>query len=169
VGKVTVHLGDAKGCNSFQFSRELLNALEPLGTPTNGKAQEDVVVQGAPCRGVYIVRSGLVRLSVVVADKNKEIFQRLLGPGCVAGLPAVLCSTPYMFTARCQTDCTLAFIEASALHEFLRAQPMLCLEVVRLMGQELTEMNERRTNFDKCRECGCAFVDTCIHEMGKSE
>jgi hypothetical protein len=42
------------------------------------------------------------------------------------------------------------------------------MEVVRLMGQELSEMNERRTNFDKCRECGCSFVDTCEHEMGNS-
>lgn len=127
------------------------------------------MVQGAPCRGVYIIRSGLVRLSIVVADKNKEIFQRLLAPGCVVGLPAVLCSTPYMFTARCQSDCTLAFIEASAFQEFLRTQPVLCLEVVRLMGQELSEMNQRRTNFDKCRECGCSFVDTCSHDLGQSE
>jgi CRP-like cAMP-binding protein len=169
VGKVTVHLGDAKGSSSFQLSPELLKALEPLATAANGREQEDVVVQGAPCRGIYIIRSGLVRLSIVVAEKNKEIFQRLLGPGCVVGLPAVLCSMPYMFTARCQSECTFAFIEAAVLQEFLRTQPLLCLEVVRLMGQELTEMNERRTNFDQCRECGCSFVDTCSHEMGKSE
>jgi len=169
VGIVTVHLGDTKACNSFQLSPELLKALEPLSTLVSGSAKENVVEQGTLFRGVYIIRSGLVRLSIVVGDKNREIFQRLLGPGCVVGLPAVLCSAPYMFTARCQSDCSLAFVEASALHEFLRSEPLLCLEVVRLMGQELSEMNQRRTNFDKCRECGCSFVDTCSHEMGLSE
>ncbi len=101
-----------------------------------------------------------------LADTGKEIFHRVLGPGCVIGLPAVLCSQPYNFSAQSQTQSQLGFIESSALQEFLRTQPLLCMEVVRLMGQELSEMNERRTNFDKCRECGCPLVDACIHEMG---
>jgi CRP-like cAMP-binding protein len=160
---VTVHLGDAKGCNSFQLSPELLKALAPLASPTTGPANGLVVEQGAAASGVYIIRSGLVRLSMILAKTGKEIFQRLLGPGCIVGLPAVLCSQPYNFSARCQSDCELDFIESSALQEFLRTQPVLCMEVVRVMGQELTEMNQRRTNFDKCRECGCAYVDTCSH------
>jgi CRP-like cAMP-binding protein len=165
---VTVHLGDTKGCSSFQLSAELLGALAPLASATSGAPNQAIVEQGAPGQGVYIVRSGLVRLSIVQPETGKEIFQRLLGPGCAIGLPAVLCSQPYNFTARCQIDCKLDFIESSVFQEFLRTQPLLCLEVVRLMGQELSEMNERRISFDKCRACGCAFVDTCEHEMGNS-
>jgi len=166
VGKVTVHLGDTKGCSAFQLSPALLKALDPLAKPTSGSAGQAVVEQGAPCHGVFIVRSGLVRLSLTTGKKGKEVFQRLLGPGCVVGLPAVLCSQPYHFSARCQSDCELVFIESSVLQEFLRTEPLLCMEVVRLMGQELSEMNQRRTNFDKCRECGCPFVESCTHEMG---
>ena len=165
---MTVQLGDSKGCNSFQLSAELLGKLAPLASATSGAANQAIVEQGAPGHGVYIVRSGLVRLSILQANTEKEIFQRLLGPGCAIGLPAVLCSQPYNFTARCQSDCKLDFIESSVFQEFLRTQPLLCMEVVRLMGQELSEMNERRTNYDKCRECGCSFVDTCEHEMGNS-
>jgi CRP-like cAMP-binding protein len=165
---VTVNINTKNGCSSFQLSPELLVALESLSTLDSSAAGQLLIEQGTPGRGVYIVRSGTVRLSIVVEHKGKEIFQRLLGPGCVVGLPAVLCSQPYTFSARCQSDCTFGFIEAPALQEFLRTQPLLCLEVVRLMGQELAEMNERRTNFDKCRECGCAFVDTCEHELKKT-
>ena len=165
---MTVQLGDSKGCSSFQLSAELLGKLAPLAATTSGAPNQAIVEQGAPGHGVYIVRSGLVRLSILQANTGKEIFQRLLGPGCAIGLPAVLCSQPYNFTARCQSDCKLDFIESSVFQEFLRTQPLLCMEVVRLMGQELSEMNERRTNFDKCRECGCSFVDTCEHEMRNS-
>lgn len=168
VGNVTVNFGKANACSSFQLSLELQGALEPLTTVESGCAGQIVVEQGTPCRGIYIVRSGLVRLSIVVAPKGNEIFQRLLGPGCVVGLPAVLCSQPYIFSARCQSECTFGFIESSVLHEFLRTEPLLCLEVVRLMGQELSEMNQRRANFDKCRECGCSLVDACEHEAKRS-
>lgn len=161
---MTVQLGDTKGCSSFQLSPQLLKALEPLATATNAVAGQAIIEQGTPCRGVYIIGTGLVRLSMIVELQNKEIFQRLLGPGCVVGLPAVLCSQPYTFSARCQGDCMLGFIEPSALQEFLRIHPLFCMEVVRLMGQELSEMNQRRTNFDKCRECGCSYVDNCEHE-----
>lgn len=167
VGIVTVYFGDSKGCSSFRLSPELLVALEPLTTAVHGSAQHQVLEQGAPGHGVYIVRSGMVRLAIAVADSGREIFHRLLGPGCIVGLPAVLCSEPSLFSARCQGDCTLAFIEASAFQQFLRTQPLLCMEVVRLMGQELTEMNERRASFERCRECGCPFVDTCVHEIGQ--
>ena len=166
--QVTVHLGGSKGCSSFQLSGKLLEALAPLASTIIGAPNQAIVEQGAPGRGVYVVRTGLVRLSILQANSGKEIFQRLLGPGCVVGLPAVLCSQPYNFTATCQSECSLEFVEASLFQEFLRTQPLLCMEVVRLMGQELSEMNERRTNFDKCRECGCAFVDSCEHEMGTS-
>jgi CRP/FNR family transcriptional regulator len=165
---VTVHLGDSRGCSSFQLSEELLGGLAPLASEISGAPNQIIVEQGTPGQGVYIVRSGLVRLSILQANSGKEIFQRLLGPGCVVGLPAVLCSQPYNFTARCQSECKLEFIESSVFQEFLRTKPVLCMEVVRLMGQELSEMNERRTNFDKCRECGCKFVDSCEHEMGNS-
>lgn len=165
---MTVHLGDSKGCNSFQLSTELLGALGPLASPINGTPNQAIVEQGTPVRGVYVLRNGLVRLSILQANTGRDIFQRLLGPGCVVGLPAVLCSQPYSFNARCQSECKLDFIESSVFQEFLRTQPLFCMEVVRLMGQELTEMNERRTNFDKCRECGCSIVDTCEHEMGRS-
>ena len=163
---MTVHLGDSKGCSSFQLSEGLLGELASLTSTISGAPNQAIVEQGAPGRGVYVVRSGLVRLSILQANTGKEIFQRLLGPGCVVGLPAVLCSQPYNFTARCQSECRLGFIEASVFQGFLRTHPLLCIEVVRLMGQELTEMNERRMNFDKCRACGCAYIDSCEHEMG---
>ncbi len=164
---MTVQFSNPKGCSSFQLSPELLTALGPLMATVTGAAKELVIRQGSPCRGVYVLRSGLTRISIV-APNGKEFFQRVLGPGCAVGLPATLCSQPYVFSAQCQTDCSFGFIETSVFLEFLRTQPILCMEVVRLMGQELSETNERRTNFDKCKECGCSFADICAHELNQS-
>lgn len=164
---LTVSLGDSQPCSPFQLSPELLKALEPLAEPVSAMSEDLLVRQGAPCSGIYVVQTGLVRLSILSQD-GYEIFKRLLGPGCVIGLPATLCSTPYTFSARCQTGCTLQFVAASAFLNFMRTQPMLGMEIVRLMGQELTEMQEHRTNFQNCRDCGCSFADICEHELGRT-
>lgn len=164
---LTVSLGDSQSCSPFQLSPELLKALEPLSEPASAKSEDLLVRQGTPCRGVYIVQTGLVRLSIL-SQAGREVFKRLLGPRCVIGLPATLCSTPYTFSAQCQTDCVLQFVAGSAFLEFMRTQPRLGMEIVRLMGQELTEMQEQRTNFQNCRDCGCSFADICEHELGRA-
>jgi CRP/FNR family transcriptional regulator len=162
---LTVKFGDSQRCSPFQLSTELLEALAPLSSSVRSVPGDRIVEQGARCHGIYVIHSGLARVSIL-APGGREVFKRLLGPGCVIGLPASLCSEPYNFSASCQSDCALGFIEVSAFQEFLRTQPLLCMEVVRLMGQELTEMNQRRTNFKQCRQCGCSFADICSHEMG---
>ena len=164
---VTVNFNETRGCNSFQLSLELQEALTSICSVLNLAEGENVIRQGATCHGVFVIRKGLVRISMTI-EGGKEIFKRILGPGTAIGLPATLCSQPYALTATCQSDCAFGFVEAAAFQEFLRTQPMLCMEVVRLMGQELSEMNERRVNFKQCRECGCSLVDICEHELGRS-
>ncbi|HEU5402257.1 MAG TPA: cyclic nucleotide-binding domain-containing protein [Terriglobales bacterium] len=149
------------------MSSGLLQALQPLSELVASLRNDIIVRQGAECRGVYIIQNGLARVSIVAED-GREIFKRLLGPGCVIGLPATLCSTPYTFSAHCEADCTFRFVASPIFLEFMRTQPLLGMEVVRLMGQELSEMNQRRTNFKNCRACGCPLAETCEHEMDNS-
>ena len=162
-----VIFGNSQPCSSFQLSPELLKALWPLSESVGSRRNETIVRQGAECRGIYMIQNGLARISIL-ADDGGESFKRLLGPDCVIGLPSALCSTPYNFSAHCETDCTLGFVPASALIEFIRTQPILGIEVVRLMGRELSEMNQHRASFQNCRACGCSFADICAHEFGNS-
>lgn len=164
---MTVNFGNSQPCSSFLLSQELVTALHPLSEPVASLRNDVIVRQGAECRGVYIIRNGLARVSIL-ADDGQEIFRRLLGPGCIIGLPATLCSTRYNFSAHCEANCTFRFVAAPAFLDFIRTQPMLGMEVVRLMGQELSEMNQRRTNFKNCRACGCSLADICEHEMGNT-
>jgi CRP-like cAMP-binding protein len=164
---LTVNFGNPQPCASFQLSPELLQALQPLSEPIGFLRNDVIVHQGAECRGVYIIQNGLARISILAND-GREIFKRLLGPGCVIGLPAALCSTSYNFSAHCEADCSFRFIPAAAFLEFIRTRPMLGMEVVRLMGQELSEMNQRRNNFKNCRACGCPLAAICEHELGNS-
>ncbi|MDT8067560.1 MAG: cyclic nucleotide-binding domain-containing protein [Terriglobia bacterium] len=162
---MTVNFGNSQPCSPFQLSPELLQALQPLSDPVASLRNDIIVRQGADCRGVYIIQNGLARVSIL-ADDGREIFKRLLGPGCVIGLPATLCSTPYNFSAHCEADCTFRFVAAPEFLDFIRTRPVLGMEVVRLMGQELSEMNQHRTNFQNCRACGCPLADICEHELG---
>lgn len=165
---MTVNFGNPQPCSSFQLSPELLEALHPLSEPVGFLRHDIIVRQGTDCRGVYIIQNGLARISILAND-GRDIFKRLLGPGCVIGLPATLCSTPYNFSAHCEADCSFHFVPAPAFNEFIRTHPMLGLEVVRLMGQELSEMNQHRNNFQNCRACGCPLADTCEHEFGNPQ
>lgn len=162
---MNVNISDSKACGPFQLSPQLLQALSPLGAPQQVAKDEQVFSQGEPCRGLFLVRSGFLRIAMQ-SPSGSEVFARVLGPGCVAGLPASLCSQPYGFAARALEASELLFIEQSMVVQFLRLRPDLCMEIVGIMSQELAEMNERRSNFKGCRDCGCAFVDACEHHMG---
>lgn len=161
---MNLKVSDPKACGSFQLSPQLLEALSHLGTPESAEKGGEVFRQGEACRGIFVVKSGYVRISIV-SQAGEVVFARILGPGCILGLPATLCMQPYSFTASAVEPATFDFLESSDVLQFLRLRPDLCMEIVGLMSRELAEMNQRRTGLQSCRECGCAFAEACAHHM----
>jgi len=98
--------------------------------------------EGRPVRGIYILCDGRAKLSIC-SDQGKRLTLRIAGPGEVLGLGATVSNTPYEVTAELLDTSQVVFVRRKDLVRFLREHPTVCLEVVRLLSQDLHGAYER--------------------------
>ena len=98
--------------------------------------------EGRPVRGIYLLCDGRAKLSIC-SDSGKRLTLRVAGPGEVLGLGAALSNTPYEITAELLDTSQIVFIRRKELMKFLREHPSVCLEVVRMLSQDLHGAYER--------------------------
>jgi CRP/FNR family transcriptional regulator len=82
-------------CN---LSPDTLRTLDEITTPITYPRGAVLFVEGQQARGVYVLCSGRVKLSVCSEDGN-TIILRISDPGDVLGLPGTISSTQYDLTA----------------------------------------------------------------------
>lgn len=104
--------------------------------------------EGRPVRGVYILCDGRARLSIC-SDTGKRLTLRVAGPGEVLGLGTPLSNTPYEITAEILDTSQVVFVCRKELLKFLREHREVCLQIVRLLSQDLYGTYERVRNIAK--------------------
>jgi CRP/FNR family transcriptional regulator len=92
-------------------------------------------------RGIYLLCDGRAKLSICAGGKRLTL--RVAGPGEVLGLGAVLSNTPYEITAELVDSSQIAFIRRKEIVKFLREHPEVCMQVVRMLSQDLHGAYER--------------------------
>jgi CRP-like cAMP-binding protein len=97
---------------------------------------------GQPVRGAFLVRSGRVKMTL---DHSRLYPSRSLGRGSIIGLPATFSGEPYSLTAKAECDCTLDFIPRARLLDLLRRKPKLGFPLVRMLGEEISQMRKAVT------------------------
>ncbi len=95
-------------------------------------AGETIFKQGERIRGVYLICSGTVALSM-----NSPRRATNAGAGSALGLPAAVGNHSYILTAQAVGDAQLAFVPRQQFVETLNGRPDLCLEVAKMLGTEL--------------------------------
>ena len=98
--------------------------------------------EGRPVRGIYVLCDGRAKLSIC-SDSGRRLSLRIAGPGEVLGLGAVLSNTPYEITAELLDTSQIVFIRRKELMKFLREHPTVCMQVVRMLSQDLHGAYER--------------------------
>jgi CRP/FNR family transcriptional regulator, cyclic AMP receptor protein len=98
--------------------------------------------EGRPVRGIYILCDGRAKLSIC-SDTGKRLMLRIAGPGEVLGLGATLSNTPYEITAELLDNSQVGFVRRKDLMKFLREHREICMEVVRMLSQDLHGAYER--------------------------
>lgn len=98
--------------------------------------------EGKPVRGIYLLCDGRAKLSIC-AEKGKRLSLRVAGPGEVLGLGAVLSNTRYEITAELLDASQVVFVRRKDLIKFLRDNPYVCMQVVRMLSQDLHGAYER--------------------------
>jgi CRP/FNR family transcriptional regulator, cyclic AMP receptor protein len=98
--------------------------------------------EGRPVRGIYLLCDGRAKLSIC-SDSGKRLTLRIAGPGEVLGLGAALSNTRYEITAELLDASQIVFIRRKELMRFLRDHPEVCMQVVRMLSQDLHGAYER--------------------------
>ena len=98
--------------------------------------------EGRPVRGIYILCDGRAKLSIRAED-GKRLTLRIAGPGEVLGLGAALSNTPYEVTAELLDNSQVVFVRRKDLMKFLRDNRTVCMEIVRMLSQDLHGAYER--------------------------
>jgi len=96
---------------------------------------DDVVVflEGQEPLGVFIICSGHVKLFSGSND-GKTLIERVVGPGEVLGLSAVISRRPYELTAQTLGVCQFQFVKKDDFTRFLAAHGDVCLRAAKLMS-----------------------------------
>jgi len=112
---------------------EALLGLKPVQRFSKGAT---IFHQGFPATGVYLVRSGEVRVLLPTGEKHRQLLE-VAGPGTILGLSESMAGEQYRITAVAGEEATAAFIPREELLAFLHDHCDYCLQVVRILSEDL--------------------------------
>lgn len=116
---------------------QLKSELDKIASTVSLPAGSILFHCGDPVSGVFLVRSGQVRMTLDSAD---GIFHpRTVGAGEILGLPAAL-TGHYSLTAQVAEDAEFGYIPAPRVTALFECAPHLCLLATRLMSDEIARM-----------------------------
>jgi CRP/FNR family transcriptional regulator, cyclic AMP receptor protein len=121
---------------------ESLRAFDEIKLLASYPRSALLFAEGRPVRGIYILCDGRAKLTIC-AENGRRLTLRIASPGEVLGLGATLSNTPYEVTAELLDNSQVVFVRRKELLRFLREQPVVCMEVVRMLSQDLHGAYER--------------------------
>jgi CRP-like cAMP-binding protein len=92
--------------------------------------------QGSAVTGLFLVESGEVRVLLSTGQSQRQLLE-VVGPGTVLGLSESMSGEKYRITAEAGEPTTAGFIPRAELLEFLREHAEYCMQVVRLLSEDL--------------------------------
>lgn len=92
--------------------------------------------QGTAVNGVYVVESGQVRVLLSTNENRRQLLE-VAGPGTILGLSESMSGDRHRVTAEAGDHTTVAFIPRESFVEFLRDHCEFCMQVVRLLSEDL--------------------------------
>ena len=98
--------------------------------------------EGEPARGVYILRSGKVSVSIS-SSEGRVVILRMAQAGDVLGLNAVLRNSTHEATVKTLEPCRVNFIPRSELIGLMENSDDGAAAVIKLLSRELTELTDR--------------------------
>ena len=123
----------------------LASALALLGEPMLVPKAALLFDAGEPCTGVYIVRSGAVDLFLLAG--GVPVWSRSVTSGGVIGLPAAVSLHKYSLRAVANDNAELVFVAAPAVRSAIRNDPMIGMEILRTMSEELVTLRQKFAMF----------------------
>ena len=130
--------------HSFQKPSHLdlwlaLHALGPRGVDC---AQKTLFRRGEPCRGLYMVEEGSVRLLLSPYATGAQEFETV-GAGAVLGLAETMTGGEYKLTAEAAEGARISHIDRALFMDRLQQNHQLSLQIVQLLSEDLHTLYHR--------------------------
>lgn len=121
---------------STKLSPDLWEALHGIKSVRIYPKGETLFEQGTDVSGVFVVQSGQVRVLLPTGQGRPQLLDTA-GPGAILGLSESMSGERYRVTAEAGDHTTVAFIPREGFLEFLREHCDFCMQVVRLLSEDL--------------------------------
>lgn len=146
-----------------------LHTLGHLGRKRSFRAQEEIFKEEDSAKHVYLVREGRIKI-VATSGSGRAHIVRILYPGDMLGMSAVLAKVPYEASAIASTPTVVDEIQANLFLNFLQesSEAMVC--VARALCEEYLDIVEhikllQVANGIEARVArvllACASIDEC--------
>ena len=124
------------------LSQAELGALRQITREKTFSSGQSIFAEGDSGDGVYVVKDGLVEISVTLGQNLRRAFAQI-GPGEMFGEMAVLELKPRSASATATKNTTVYFIPRGELLAMAERSPSLSLELLREISHRLREFNRR--------------------------
>ncbi len=122
-----------------------LDVFKDVVTTSFRRRKEVIIMEGDECRGLYIVRTGRVKLVRSSRDGREQII-KILSPGDLLGLEVFYDGRVYENSAVAMEDSDLCFIEKADFFKILNKEPSVARKIMVALGMELHHAYERISN-----------------------
>jgi CRP-like cAMP-binding protein len=119
-----------------KLSPELLQALQEIKTPQVLSKGAALFQQGSTAKDVYLVESGEVCI-LFSTDQGQRQLLEVVGAGSMLGLSEIMGGTNHRATAEACGAAGASSIPREKLLSLLRGNTAFCLEIVRLLSEDL--------------------------------
>ncbi len=119
-----------------RLSPDLLRALQGIESVRLFPKGATLFQQGSAVTGVYLVESGEVCILLSAGQSQRQLLE-VVGPGTILGLSESMTGEKCRITAEAGEQTTAGFIPRAEFLEFLREHAEFCMQVVRLLSEDL--------------------------------
>jgi len=132
-----------ESCKLFNsLSPDELASLTRVTREATFAGGAEVFKEGDAGDVLYVVKSGLVQITAVIAEGDRQVLSRVL-PGDVFGEFAIIDNQPRSATATAEVETTLFVIPREALVALLSSSPQFSFSMMREITQRLREFNRQ--------------------------
>jgi CRP-like cAMP-binding protein len=119
-----------------KLSSELQQALHEIKTPHVLSKDATLFQQGSPARDVYLVERGEVCILFSTGEAQRQLLE-VVGPGSMLGLSEIMGGTNHRASGVARSGNETSSIPREKLLTLLRGNTSFCMEIVRLLSEEL--------------------------------
>jgi CRP/FNR family transcriptional regulator len=121
--------------SAFPLSDQTLQGLDRIMHATTYPEGSLIFVEGQSPRGVYVLTQGRVKLMTTNRD-GKTFIMKIVEPGEILGLHAVVTGNPYELTVETLQPSQLAFISSADFLRFIKQHGDACLHVAQQLSND---------------------------------